>query len=115
MFKKPTSVCVEDLLSIETMIIKQTMVDDQRFNICIEYIPTSVTFKDYDVNIDIYNRLRLNTYNVYIKKPSFFSKMEQTYMMIIEPTLVHDISFLFLFTSNIYTYLCCVSLFIMSI
>ena len=54
MFIKPTSVCVEELLSIETMIIKLTSVDDQRFNIFIEYIPTSVTFKDYDINIYIY-------------------------------------------------------------
>ena len=46
MFIKPTSVCVEELLSIETMIIKLTSVDGQRFNICIEYIPTSVTFED---------------------------------------------------------------------
>ena len=35
MFIKPTSVCVEKLLSIETMIFKQTSVDDKRFNICI--------------------------------------------------------------------------------
>ena len=54
MFIKPTLVCVEELLSIETMIIKLTSVDDQRFNIFIEYIPTSVTFKDYDINIYIY-------------------------------------------------------------
>ena len=54
MFIKPTSVCVEELLSIETMIIKLTLVDDQRFNIFIEYILTSVTFKDYDINIYIY-------------------------------------------------------------
>ena len=65
MFIKPTSVCVEELLSIETMIIKLTSVDDQRFNIFIEYIPTLVTFKYYDVNIDIYNRLWLNIDNDY--------------------------------------------------
>ena len=47
------------------MIIKLTSVDYQRFNIFIEYIPTLVTFKDYDVNIDIYNRLRLNIDNDY--------------------------------------------------
>ena len=63
MFIKPTSVCVKELLSIETMIFKQTSVDDKRFNICIEYIPTSVTFEDYDVNVYIYNRLRLNIDN----------------------------------------------------
>ena len=67
MFKKPTSVCVEELLSIETMIIKLTSVDDQRLNICIEYIPTLVKFKDYDkyIYIYIYNRLRLNIDNDY--------------------------------------------------
>ena len=54
MFIKPTSVCVEELLSIETMIFKQTSVDNQRFNICVDYIPTLVTFEDYDVNIYIY-------------------------------------------------------------
>ena len=65
MFIKPTSVCVEELLYIDAMIIKLTSVDDQRFNIFIEYIPTSVTFKDYDINIDIYNRLWLNIDNDY--------------------------------------------------
>ena len=54
MFKKPTSVCVEKLLSIENMIIKLTSVDDQRLNIYIEYIPTLVTFKDYHKYIYIY-------------------------------------------------------------
>ena len=65
MFIKPTSVCVEDLLSIETMIFKLTSVDNQRFNICVDYIPTSVTFKVYDINIYIYNRLWLNLDNDY--------------------------------------------------
>ena len=54
MFIKPTSVCVDELLSIETMILKLTLVDDKRFNICIEIIPTSVEFKDYDKYIYIY-------------------------------------------------------------
>ena len=54
MFIKPTSVCVYELLYIDAMIIKLTLVDDQRFNIFIEYIPTLVTFYAYDINIDIY-------------------------------------------------------------
>ena len=63
MFIKPTSVCMEELFSIEAMIFKLTLVDDKSFNICIEYIPTSVTFEDYDVNVYIYNRLWLNIDN----------------------------------------------------
>ena len=54
MFIKKSSFRVEELLFIVTMIFKLTSVDNQWFNICVDYIPTSVIFKDYDINIYIY-------------------------------------------------------------
>ena len=41
MLIKPSSIYVEKILSIETMIIKLTSVEYQRLYICIEYIPTT--------------------------------------------------------------------------